>query len=213
MHLLSILLLALSSNLDNFGVGLAYGARRMRISLVSNLIIAVITSCGTLVVMTLGEYLTCILKAALANLLGAGILIATGTFVILQACRKKKKTTAFHGNSCDSSMSEGSLRKGLNQVLSDPAHADLDYSGCIETREALVLGMALTLNNLASGFGAGVSGIDPMFTTGIVFLFSILTLDGGMKIGLRYTSRWLGEKANLAAGLLLVLIGLYELFV
>ena len=46
-HLLTILLLALSCNLDNVGVGIAYGARGIGIPLASNLLIALITAAGT----------------------------------------------------------------------------------------------------------------------------------------------------------------------
>lgn len=78
---------------------------------------------------------------------------------------------------------------------------------------AIALALALTMNNLANAFGAGLSGLNPLLLAGAVFLFSIITFCMGIEIGMRYTSQWLGERAGLAAGLLLVLIGLYELFI
>lgn len=40
-------MLAISCNLDNVGVGLAYGARGIGIPLASNLLIALVTAAGT----------------------------------------------------------------------------------------------------------------------------------------------------------------------
>ena len=70
MYLLIILSLALSSNLDNIGVGLAYGTRKVRLPFLSNLIVAVITSCGTLITMLLGKDMAIhYLNGTLANYL------------------------------------------------------------------------------------------------------------------------------------------------
>ncbi len=46
LHLLTILLLSFSSNLDNVGVGVSYGIRKINIPFTSNLLIAVVTRGG-----------------------------------------------------------------------------------------------------------------------------------------------------------------------
>ncbi len=46
LHLATILLLSLSSNLDNIGVGVSYGIRKVNIPFTSNLLIAVVTRGG-----------------------------------------------------------------------------------------------------------------------------------------------------------------------
>ena len=54
-HLSIVLLMAISCNLDNLGIGIAYGTRRVSIPFTSNLLIAVITTIGTFLSVILGQ--------------------------------------------------------------------------------------------------------------------------------------------------------------
>ncbi|MCL4441849.1 MAG: sporulation membrane protein YtaF [Firmicutes bacterium] len=223
MHLLTIFFLAVSANLDNLGVALAYGTRGMKLPFLSNIVIALITSSGTLATMFLGQYIASyLLTAIIANYLGAGIILAAGFGVIIQSYRETHYLPSYNEATAGSPpLGEASCLFTIHlcslgiliQILRDPVQVDRDYSGIIDGKEAVVLGLALTLNNLATGFGAGVSGLSPVLTTAMVFLFSLLSCGAGAAIGWRYTSRWLGAKTGIAAGLLLVLIGVYELFI
>lgn len=220
MHLIAILLLAISSNLDNLGVAIAYGTRKMKLPVASNLLIALITSTGTLLATFTGRYTAVhYLSAAFAGYLGAGIIIAVGFYLVCQACRN---SGAAMGNSLTDPQN-GKPTYLLNirlqyidilvEIMHDPVQVDRDYSGSVELKEAAALALALTMNNLANAFGAGVSGLSPGLLTAAVFVFSLLIFWGGIEIGVRYTSHWLGDKAGLAAGLMLMAIGIYELFV
>ena len=51
---ISACLFALSANIDNFPIGIAYGLRGMRIGAGGNLLIACLTSLGTAAAMLLG---------------------------------------------------------------------------------------------------------------------------------------------------------------
>lgn len=227
MHLLTALFLAISSNLDNLGVALAYGTRKIQLPLLSNLVIAFITSCGTLITMLLGKYIAdYILTATIANYIGASIIIAAGFYVIVQSYReahltpyddnKDNSRLAYHSLSQDATRLIAIRLRSLGiliEILRDPVQVDSDSSGTIDLKEAAVMGLALTLNNLATGFGAGVSGLNPALTTAMVFLLSLLFCSAGVAIGRQHVSRWLGNKTSTVAGLLLVLIGFYELFI
>jgi putative sporulation protein YtaF len=214
MNFLTILVLALSSNLDNVGVGLAYGTRKVSLPFISNLIIALITSCGTLVTMIMGKDLAALyLKGMLADYLGGGIIVIAGIYVLIQSFRQQ--SPAEEGGGRRQAGDGGgylSRLKELGRLISDPELADRDSSGCIETGEAAVLGLALTLNNLANGFAAGMLGLSPALTTGTVFVFSLLTFWVGIELGRRFVSRLWGAWASPAAGVMLILLGLYEMF-
>lgn len=83
MRILTILILALSSNLDNLGVGLAYGTRKIRLPLSSNLLIALITSCGTLISIALGkEVATIANNLRIASDVGAAIMVVIGIYFL-----------------------------------------------------------------------------------------------------------------------------------
>jgi putative Mn2+ efflux pump MntP len=70
-QILAIFLLALSSNMDNVGVGTSYGARKINIPFNSNLLIAFITTCGTYLSMALGNEIAGFINPNIASALGA----------------------------------------------------------------------------------------------------------------------------------------------
>ena len=210
-HLLSILLLAVSSNLDNVGVGTAYGTRKVSIPFSSNLVIALITSTGTWLSMLLGKTISIMLDTQLAGYLGAAIIIAVGIWIFSTETGIVRKKSSPDLSNADHrpDISGVHVFKKAFIILENPFVADVDFSGHISPKEGLLLGFALTLNNLANGVGAGMIGLDPGLTTLFVCIFSIITIWVGIAMG--YSgSRWLGKLAGPVSGLLLIFIGIME---
>ena len=86
--ILSALLYSLSSNLDNLVIGIAYGIKKIKIGIIANLIIAVVTSIGTFLSMSVGSYISKFLPHFLANYLGAVVIIILGVYFITQSIIK-----------------------------------------------------------------------------------------------------------------------------
>jgi putative sporulation protein YtaF len=213
LHVLSILLLAISSNLDNVGVGTAYGTRKISIPFSSNIVIALITSTGTWLSMLVGTNIGMLMDTRLAGYLGASIIIAVGVWIfsketgIFPKKRSSGQGVAHH----EQYISGEHVFKKIYIILNNPFAADMDFSGHISLKEGVLLGFALTLNNLANGVGAGMIWLDPALTTLFVGIFSIITIWIGIAMG--YSgAHWLGNLAGPVSGLLLILIGIIELF-
>jgi putative Mn2+ efflux pump MntP len=68
------------------------------------------------------------------------------------------------------------------------------------------------LNNIPNGVGAGLLGLSTLFTTLMVGLLSILTFWLGIGLGRSLGIRWLGRHAGTLSGVLLIVIGLAEIF-
>jgi putative Mn2+ efflux pump MntP len=183
-HVLSAVLLAISSNVDNLAVGIAYGVQRRWIRLRHNLTIAIVSASGTLASMAAGEWVNDYMTEELANALGSAILILIGGHCVAQALRTP---------SCEAP-----------RIAAGTA---------TRTREAGALATALTLNNLGAGLGAGVSHVDIAFTTVLTFGLSIAAIVSGYLLGSRTAIAISGRELGLIAGLLLVILGLYEYFV
>lgn len=66
----------------------------------------------------------------------------------------------------------------------------------VETYRAFLLGLALTLNNLAGGIGGGMAGLNPGLTAAITLVTSLAFFVGGMRIGHNYFAKWIGERAS-----------------
>ena len=78
LHLVGSLWLGISTNVDNLGVGVAYGIKRIRIGMMSNLLIAFFNAVGTLVSMTAGETISKLLPATISGYVGDSIIILVG---------------------------------------------------------------------------------------------------------------------------------------
>ena len=210
LHLLSILLLAVSSSLDNLGTGVSYGLRKICFPLSLNLVIAIFNSSGTLLSMLFGEAVSGVLRPNIAGLAGAILLIAIGIWIFIAGVRKKGPEMSSETPE-ETPTPKKNFFSMLFAALDDPFAAGILCTGKVRLKEGAILVAALTLSNISTGIGAGLIGFNPGLTTAAVFVCSVLAISLGMNIG-RYSSaltiKGLAEKAS---GLLLVFIGFYEL--
>lgn len=211
LHLVTILLLAISSNLDNIGVGISYGIREINIPFTSNLLIALITSCGTFLSILLGQTIYLFLSREMAVLFGGGIIIAAGIWVIFQekVLQRGKEPQEEKQQIAETGLSRFGFTH-IVRILNNPIIADWDFSGHIDLKEATALAFGLTLNNVPNGVGAGMLGLNASITTSAVFLVSIMTIWIGISCG-HLGFRRLGNSAGLISGMILILIGVYEI--
>lgn len=79
--------------------------------------------------------------------------------------------------------------------------------------ESILLGGLLGLNCLTIGFGAGITGIPPLYASLSIGLFSIISISIGVSIGNKIGNTLFGKYSNSFAGLLLIIIGIYEMFI
>ena len=208
LHLLSILLFAVSTSLDNFGTGVSYGLRKICIPFSLNLVIAISNSSGTLLTMLFGKVISKVLRPDIATLIGALMLIAIGIWIFITGVRKKGPTAPAPGPPEETKKNFFAM---LFAVLNDPFAAGILCSGKVKLKEGAILAAALTLSNISTGIGAGLIGFNPATTTAAVFVCSVLAVSIGMNIGRYSGALMIKGLAEKAAGLLLVFIGFYEL--
>jgi putative sporulation protein YtaF len=207
MHLLSAVLFAFSSNIDNLTVGIAYGIKKTKIQLSGNILIAIITSIGTFLSMTVGRLITSIISVRVANSLGSIILVAIGLWFIFDFIRNERK------NYNKSINTESSELLGYKKIMESPEIADVDHSGYIDVKEAVSLALALTINNLGTGVAASITGINIPLAVAATFIFSIVTLEVGGIIGNSAFSKIFGKYTNFVSGVIIVILGVYEMFI
>lgn len=83
MNWLLILGFALSSSIDNLGVGMSYGLRKIRIGMLSNLFIAVICFLFSMGGILSGQWVASLLPGILPTLLATFVLFFIGIRIIL----------------------------------------------------------------------------------------------------------------------------------
>lgn len=195
----AVCLIGLASNLDNAGVGLSYGIRKIKITWFANLTIAAVSLVMTYISGAAGNALTHWISPMAGHLIGTAVIIAVGVAVLCQPFLQGKAKQDANSNI-------------LTRILRNPEEADFDRSQSINFMESVVLGIALGINALAGGFDAGITHVSIVLTSISVGLFSFVLLGCCEFIGKTYVAKHLGAKATMLAGILLNLIGIHQLF-
>ncbi len=204
MLFLSIFLLCIAPNLDNMAIGLAYGARKINVPFKSNFAIAIFSGLATLLSAALGNVISNIMPSFIGNAIGGSIVSIMGAYTIYQYFHDKKQVN--HSHNIDELGIEN-----LKAIMEDPTIADKDFSGDISLKESILLGIALAVNCLGTGLGAGMVGINIFVLSLCVVVFSVITIWIGAFLGKRFASRFLGQNATLISGVLLFCVGIYEI--
>lgn len=207
MGWLLVLGFAVSSSLDNLGVGISYGIRGIRISPAANTLIAVVCFLFSFVGIWFGRWISSLIPGALPVVLSALILFVIGIRIVLLAAPRKRQEA---GRS-------DSGGKGLAAILRHPERVDLDGSNDIGIGEALILGVALSANALTNGLSAGLLGLSPLAISLTAAIGSYLTVWLGVWTGrkaahVRIGSYTLGQFGTLVSGVILLLIAANNFF-
>jgi len=97
------------------------------------------------------------------------------------------------------------------RIRRTPSLADVDRSGTISAAEAVLLGLALSLDSLGAGFGAALVGFPPAAAAAAIGAACALCMFAGAKLGLVLAgARWLGKLA-LLPGCILIVMGFLKM--
>lgn len=206
----SLFLLALAVSLDAFSVGLTYGLRKMKIPLKSILIIACCSALSLILAMLIGKALGMFISPAITEKIGGVILIAIGIWVLYQFFQSDTEKPVLTHEKIILKFEIKSIGIVIN-ILKKPMTADLDQSGKITGLEALLLGIALSMDAFGAGIGAALLGYSPWLLALFVLTMSPLLILIGLTSG-KYLSkfRWMSY-ISFIPGLLLIMIGVLRL--
>lgn len=78
----SILLLAISLSIDAFGLGIAYGLRKIKFPIISMIIICLFSFFYSTLALFAGQYISCIISTNVSKYIGISILFSMGLWII-----------------------------------------------------------------------------------------------------------------------------------
>lgn len=200
MTWLIILAFTLSSSIDNLGVGLSYGIRKIHVSFGKNLLIAIICFVMSMGGITFGVWLSTILPGMLPVIFGALLLFIIGIRIILLAKPRKNEPSK-----------EALQPKNGQSIFKNPEEADFNKSDEIGWGESILLGIALSANALTNGVGAGLLGFSPVVISLTAAIGSFITVWAGVKLGskvadVQVSSFTIGQFGTVISGLLMLLL-------
>lgn len=212
------ILMAVALSLDGFGVGLAYGLRRIRIPISSLIVIALCTVFAMGISMLFGNWLSLWFQFIMpARSLGAIVLVGLGIFQLAKTIWNQKQEILPQAVPAMTSVMQSpvlepvfkfqlSLFGLVIQVLRTPDLADVDGSGGISVRESLLLGSALAIDAFACGIGAAMAGMT-LSVIGVVAITQIIMLRLGQQTTGKIPDNWT-VKVKYLPGTVLILIGI-----
>ncbi len=209
-HYVALFLLALTLSLDSCSVGLTYGLRKVRIPAKSIIVISLCSAAVMILSMGIGHLIAQIFSPALATKIGGAVLVGIGAWVLYQFFQTDKKEELLVEETTVWNLEIRSLGIVI-QILRKPTMADFDKSGIISGIEALMLGLALSLDSFGAGIGASLLGFSPVVLAILVAVMSSIFLTLGMKVGMWFSGvSWL-QRLTFLPGILLIIIGIWKM--
>ncbi|MBS3937843.1 MAG: sporulation membrane protein YtaF [Peptococcaceae bacterium] len=195
---MATLVLALIVSLDGLIAGSTLGLRKVKIPVSLVCLVGLTSACVMYVSMSLGEALRRATVAGLAENIGASLLVMLGLLLLFPPKKNDKAPS-------------GQWGLKVVEVWRDPLLADHDHSGEISIREAIVLGLALALDSLGAGVGAGMAGLAPVMSSLYVGVSKIVALSIGISFGAKL-SQVVSEKVlTMLPGVMLIVLGCWRM--
>ena len=140
----------------------------------------------------------------LSSIIAMLLLTAIGSWMILEQYLKKVK-----GDPDEEPEEENA--SSILHVLVKPENADMDKSKHIDFKEATILGVALSINNVGGGLSAGMMGLNSFWVGLLSAVISFIALWSGNYIA-EFFIKWnISNKATVVAGIVLIAIGIDQI--
>lgn len=182
---MAVNLIGIGSNFDNTGVGLAYGADRIKfphwVNAISNVIGGLLGLLGAFA----GDKVATLMPARMADWLACIALCGIGMFFWYSAYVHPLLS-----------------RRATKLRIPTPGFW-----------QGILLGLAMSLDNVVLGFGSTVSGTASLWESAIsIAVWGYVMLRLGHMIGYGIFARMIGQYSSLVAGILLVAVGVYQIY-
>lgn len=199
-------LLIVALCLDSFMAAFAYGTNKVKIPLISAMLIAFIGSSFLGISTYAAVYVQDFLTPQICTMIAFTIFFLIGLSSLFQSSIKAylKK----YSNSRKLSLRYGSIAFVID-VYVDEMNADKDHSNYLSLKEAFYLAMALSLDSLVSGFALGIGINNPFLLVLCSFLIGLLAIMSGHFLGSKFQS---GEKdISWLSGLIFIILAFMRL--
>ncbi len=209
--LINSLFLALSSSIDSLGIGITYGIKNTKISYIGKVVLFAISFSISILSVWFGDVIKNIFSDFTTKLIGSVILVGMGIFICFQAIHKDRiKVKPIHKKE-EKIYSFFIDFLGITiKIIKNPTSSDFDASRSIDGKEALFLGIALSLDCFCIGTCGSMIGISSLLFPLFISVFQLVFLNCGNMIGkkLNQLSKLPDNIWSIISGTLLVMIGI-----
>lgn len=190
MKLVPLMLFALACNFDNFIIGISYGIKNIKVNAKSVFIIALPTFLGTYLSLIMGNKVFELVPNNNSNIISSILLIGIGIYSLIKNYIKKES---------------------LNNTEVAQRY-DKDKNGSIDTKEAVLLGLFLALNNVCIAIGFSTNSYNKMLVSIITSILSAIGFNLGNSLGKKFKPKSFDYYGNTISALLIIILGILEMF-
>ncbi len=199
----SALLLVIALSMDAFVASFAYGNNKIKIPFSSALVINFICTGSLALSLLLGAFIRPYIDANIAKTISFAVLFVLGMVKLFDS---SIKSLIRRKQIVDKQWAFRALH--LNFILhiyANPEEADKDASQCLSKAEAASLAVALSLDGLAVGFGAGLGLVNVPLVLVFSLLLHLLTISLGAYLGHKLAKKSAFDLSWLSGVLLIIL--------
>ncbi len=214
--ILQLLVLALALSIDAFGIGISYGVRKINFKISSLVIISFIALLFSSISIWIGTIIANIFSKNITSFISILILVILGLFIIKKGIEKDddKPISSYDTNNEHKniySLFIKSLGITIN-IIKTPSICDLNNSLKIDPKEALYLGIALSLDCIGTSIAISSFGRYTFLFPIFIVIFQLTFLLLGTFLGKKTIVKFLDEsKISITSGLILITIGFLRL--
>lgn len=215
--LYNYIMLAFCVSIDSLGTGITYGLKNTKISKLAKVTLFIISFGITSTSLLIGNSISDFFPDFLSNLVGGIILCAMGLWIVFQSLKNDKSYETLPNYEIKNTSVHEFFVKSLGitiKIIRNPKYSDFDNSNNIDSKEALFLAIALSLDSIGISIGGSILGITSVWFSFLVSLFQLVFLSFGSFLGnrLKNVSNIPDNIWNIFAGLILVFIGISKFF-
>lgn len=207
--MLDTLILVISISIDSFLASISYGTSKIKIPLLSALIIDIV-SCSILgFSLFIGELFKGYIPFTIAKSISFLLLFSIGIYRLFESILKNyikknsKKSSPLTFKIFDI--------KFVLQVYADETKADFDKSKTLSSKEAFYLAIALSLDSLAVGFSSSLISVNYIQTILFSLIIGFFSIVSGSFLGLKFVEN---SKRDFSwiSGVLIILLAFIRVF-
>ncbi|NLI90321.1 MAG: sporulation membrane protein YtaF [Epulopiscium sp.] len=206
--MLEAILLIIALSIDAFVASIAYGANKIKIPFRSAITINLVCTALLGISLFFGSIVRELIPGNLVVLAGIFILLGLGIYQLFQGI--SKSIIEKHLNKNRTIRFKLYDFRFVLEIYVDTTKADFDRSSRLNTKEAFMLGVALSLDGLAAGFASALGSINysQVLLASLVFHMAAVWL--GVLIGDRFAQK---AKFNISwlSGVILISLALVKL--
>ena len=185
---MQIILFIIALSIDVFLASMACGTEKIKVGNKAALCISGICSGVLLLPLLAGIFLNGIIIKKYAGILGFLGLFGVGAFKLTEyAIKQYIKKHTFLCKRVKISFSQ------LNFILSiynNPVMADKDHSATMSVAESVFFALAMSMDGLFGGLGAGLLGVNPVWTVLGNFVVGFIAVKAGSAVGVKASQKW-----------------------